>query len=83
MVPLDRLAYIGDKAVIPFGIVVFIVYACMEIVHVMDRVQASETAITSLSADQKEYIKAVQSIDKRLYRLEDKLEVGHPDDDEK
>ena len=81
MIPLDRLSLISEKSV-PVGVVIFIIYLFIHSTHIDDKVDALAAQVPELKASQAEYNKSVTRIDHRFYRLEEKLHIEHPREDD-
>lgn len=79
MVGLEKIAaVVGEKQLIPMGIVIMLGYVLIWAVKSDDRAMAHENKIMEMTVVQAKYVNTVQSIDSRLSRIEWALKIRKP-----
>ncbi len=77
---LEKLTKLTDKTLISLHVVIIIIGFAVWLIRLGDRVDQHEKVLTDFTVVQKEIVRTNNKIDQRLYRLETKFGIKHPNE---
>ena len=80
--PTGSIAGLVGTKFVPIGIVILLLYGAVDMVKLIDKVEAHETQLIEVKSDQKELLKTITRVDKNVAAIKEHFKVHRDDESE-